>query len=87
MQCTASEGLLPQCDKSVIQVRQVCEVGLESEVSKFGVSTKFEHHQTNSRYATVRVYINRNGVRFPGRIAMRKALRCYLMVAMMGYIQ
>ena len=50
-----SEGLLPRSEESVIQVRRICEVGLESEVvrSKFGVSTKFDHDQTNKRHATI----------------------------------
>ena len=41
---------LPKFGQSVIQARQVHEVGLESEVvrSKSGVS-KFEHSQTNKR--------------------------------------
>jgi hypothetical protein len=50
-----SERLLPGFDKFVIQVRQACGVGLGSEVvkSKFGVSTKFEHSQTNRKHAII----------------------------------
>jgi hypothetical protein len=57
--------------------------------SKFGVSTKFEHSQTNRRHAIIQGFmqhrLNDTVVDIPGRIAMRKALRwLYLKVAMMG---
>jgi hypothetical protein len=38
------------------------EVGLESERSKFGVSTKFEHSQTNKRHAVIQVFMFTNSM-------------------------